>query len=276
MKLKTTPLIAALITALAADVALADTTNITIEVEASLAPNAFGSPSYAPYVNNAIQGLYLGVSSFGTVGMPDYYQRITGPISVKDNIVTGFSSWHGTAPGSTFGAPFANELGNRVLFGIDIRGNGSLISIDQLSFNATSSDGNSLGFGFPIGSYNYSLDYRGLQYGTDGIRGTGDDIWITSGPSSQQVDEIIGRGSGNAWAVYGTDPGATDQDKIDLMAASIIDNPMGFTGTYSLGGFQGSDTVTLLPTIPEPSSFALAGIGLAGLLMVRRFRAQAS
>lgn len=273
MKLKTIPLIAALATALTVDVAIAD---ITGDVEASLAPNAFGSPSYGSYVGNAIQGLYLGVSSFGTVGLPDYYQQISGPISVKDNIVTGFSSWRGTAPGSVYGAPFANELGNRVLFGVDIRGNGSLISIDQLSFTAASSDGNSLGFGFPIGSYNYSLDYRGLQYGTDGIRGTGDDVWITSGPSSQQVDEIIGRGSGNAWAVYETDPGATDQDKIDLMAASIADNPMGFSGTYKLGGFEGSATVTILPTVPEPSTFALAGLGLLGLLMVKRSRTQAS
>lgn len=242
---------------------------VTIDVKGSLAPNAFGSPNYGAYVDNAITAMYLGVSSYGTPGTPSYYQQISGPISANQAIVTGFPSWLGDAnPSVTYGPAFANELGNRPLFGVDIRGNGVQISIDQVGFSATSTPNNVLDFGFGTGSYNYSSDYRGLLYGTDGLRGTPDDIWITSGPASQLVDEIIGRGSGNALDAYVTDPGANNQERINNAAAGYGSEDLTFTGTYEYGAVQGSGSIIL--AVPEPSSFALAGLGCAGLMIFRR------
>jgi hypothetical protein len=188
-------------------------------------------------------------------------------MSVLNNIVTGFSSWNGVANPS---GAYASELGNRLLFGLDVRGNGAEISIDQLSFVMSSTDGNTLGYSFGLGSYGYSSQYVGWDYGVDGIRGTADDIFITSGAASQQVDEIVSRGSGSAWAVYeGNYPG-TLQDGINQAAADLGSSPIDFTGTYTLGGAQGSATVTFEP-VPEPTTAGCFLLGLGALVCFQRF-----
>jgi hypothetical protein len=252
--------------------ALAD---LTITVTPSLAPNAFGSPSYSGYVSNAIGALETGATSAGDPNSPTYYQAIANGASIDANqiIVSGFPSWLGQAdPGTAFGPAYANELGNRLLFGLSITSNsGQTFSISELSFAATSSDaGNSLGFGFGQGSYNYSSDYVGVIYGAGGAADTSDYTYVTSGSNTQPVNAIYGRGSGNAYDVYETDPGATDQDKLNNAMAAIPGST--FTGTYSIEGFTGSGSVNIdsvnpnaSPT-PEPSTFVMAATaGLAGL-----------
>ena len=248
-------------------------TAATITVYPSIAPNAFGSPSYAAYVNNATTALYNGASAGGTPGLPTYYQQISGSISISQMIVSGFPSWNGYAdPGVVFGPAFAAELGNRPLMGLKIdKDGGPQFSIGQLAFNQTSSDiGNYLGFGFGAGAYNYSLDYVGVLFGLDGVWGGGDDTFITSGLNSQLVDGLVGRGSGNAPAVYLTDPGLTNQDKIDNALAYFTD-PFSVTGTYTLGADTGSGTFNVVP-VPEPTSMSLAALGGLSLLFVRRRR----
>lgn len=234
---------------------------ISITVTPSLAPNAFGSPNWPGYVSNAVTALYNGFSAFGSASSPDYYSAVTGPINVKDNIVTGFNSWRGDAnPGGDYGAAFAGEYGNRLHFGVVIEGHGVQFSISEMSFDSHSSDaGDGLGFGFAAGSYGYSNDYVGVIHGPSG------DTFITSGPNTQLVDEIVGRGSGNAYAVYSTDPGATNQEKIDLAASAI--GPYSYTGTYAIEGVTGSATVN---AVPEPFSMAALGFGALAVLRKRR------
>jgi len=242
--------------------------DVSIAVTPASAPNAFGSANWTPWVNNAIYALENGLTTYGAPG-PAQYNVAPSSLSVSNNVVTGFASWNGVA--APTGA-YANEYGNRLQFGLDIKGNGTLISIDQLSFSATSTDpGNTLGFGFGAGSYSYSSSYVGWDYGADHVRGTLDDIFVTSGPASQLVDEIVGRGSGNAWDTYESDPGPTDQDRINNVPGlfDLPSTPFDFTGTYALGSATGSATVTFQP-VPEPSTFALAGLGILGL--VARFR----
>ena len=244
--------------------------DITITVTPSLAPNAYGSPSYSAYVSNAVTALETGATSEGTAGTPSYYQALANSgatIDASQDIVTGFSSWNGQAdPGTAF----AGEYGNRLLFGLSIvdtnaDGTPGTFSISQLSFSATSTDsGDSLGFSFGLGSYNYSNEYVGVIYGVDGAPNQ----YITTGLNTQLVNAVYGRGSGNAYDVYSTDPGATDQDKIDNVVASIPGEV--FTGTYSLTqstgpDITGSGSVTIQadpnfnPTAvaPEPSTIAM-------------------
>jgi hypothetical protein len=156
--------------------------SITFQVYPSIAPNVFGSPSWTPYVSNAIFALENGLSSSGTPNTPAYYQQ-QSVINVNQLIVTGFPSWLGLVdPGTVFGPAYANEFGNRAHFGVVIDGNGTQFSIDELSFTATSDDpGDLLGFTFATGSYAYSNDYVGVIFGTGG----GPNTYITSGPSSQ-------------------------------------------------------------------------------------------
>jgi hypothetical protein len=232
---------------------------ITITVIPALAPNAYGSPNWNAWVSNATTAIQNGYASYGDPNSPSYYQRAPRYISVTNDIVTGFPSWQGLAdPGDVFGAAYSQELGNRLQFGIDIKGGTNLISISQLSFTAQSSDpGNSLGFSFGLGSYNYSASYVGIIYGAGGT-----DTYVTSGPNTQLVNEIVGRGSGNAWAVYDTSGDiASEQSNIVSYAESISTNPFTFSGTYTLAGASGSGEISL-NSFP-PASAVAAGLTIA-------------
>jgi hypothetical protein len=240
--------------------------DVSITVTPSLAPNIYGSPSFDGYLSNAIWALENGLSSYGDPTLPTYYSAAPSVLPISDNIVTGFPSWDGIA--NPTGA-FAAELGNRLHFGLDIKGNGSLISISELSFSAVSADpGDTLGFSYGTGSYGYSNSYEGIIYGTGGAGDVSEYTYVTSGDPTQLVNEIVGRGSGNAWASYSTDPGGTLQGIIDLNVAGISANannePFTFTGTYTLGDVSESATVTFLP-VPEPISMIFFGTGLVAI-----------
>jgi hypothetical protein len=249
-----------------------------ITVIATVAPNAFGSPSYGAWVSNSITALHDGAATAGVAGTPSFYSAQSS-VTAAEVIVTPFASWRGQAdPGTVFGAAFANELGNRMLFGLRIDGGGTQFSISQLSFNATSNDvGNLLGFGFAAGTYNYGLEYQGVNAGVDGILWDGDDVFITSGPNTLLVDGLVGRGSGSSFAAD-ICPGCTvaQQQQAINDAAHFDGQPTSFTGTYSLGAATGSGTFSI--AVPEPSTWALmiAGFGLVGGMARRRRSATAA
>ena len=174
-----------LLVALLAAGAKAQAQGISITVIPALAPNAYGSPNWNAWVSNATTALINGYSACGDPSSPSYYQQAPAVISVTNDIVTGFPSWNSVAdPGDVFGANYSQELGNRIQFGIDIKGGTNLISISQLSFSAHSTDAsNSLDFAFDQGSYNYSASYIGIIYGPGGTN-----TYITSGPATQLVN----------------------------------------------------------------------------------------
>jgi hypothetical protein len=249
----------------------------TIIVTPTLAPNAFGSPSYNPWVDNSVYAQSHALTTYGTANSPTQYNA-QNVVTATESIVTGFPSWKGVAdPGTAFGAQYANELGNRMAFGIYINGNGTQFSIDGLTFSAASSDaGHILGFGFGAGSYGYSNDYRGILKGIDGVLGTADDVYVTSGLATQLVDAFVGRGSGNSLAAYC--PGCTiaqQQQAIDD-AAAYFTGPTTFTGTYTLGNTSGSNSFLINPSVtagvPEPTTWAMMmlGFGLIGAAVRRR------
>jgi len=243
----------------------------TIDVTPWVAPNVFGSPSYAAAEANAIYALYHGLNSYGAAGPTQYNAQSN--VTASEVVVTGFNSWRGqTAPG----APYQNELGNRMLFGLVINGNGSQFSISQLSFAATSTDpGNGLNFGFAQGSYNYGAGYQGILKGQDGLLFTNDDIFVTGGLNTQLVDGLVGRGSGNSFAAYC--PGCTvpqQQAALDAVAA-YPGSPFTFTGKYSLGDDTGQGTFAI-SAVPEPSTWVMMIMGFAGLGLVAHRRARKS
>lgn len=254
--------------------------NISITILPSVAPNAYGSPSYPDYVTNATYALENGLSSYGTPGTPSYYQQ-QSTVDINQMIVTGFPSWLSqTDPGTVFGSAFANELGNRPLFGLVINGNGTQFSISELSFTASSNDpGNLLGFTFGTGSYNYSSNYVGIIFGSGG----GANTYITSGSNTQLVDEIVGRGSGNADAAYCPPAPATctiaAQQAAIAALAPDFNGMTQFSGTYTLttagNVVLASGTSLLDVTAPEPGSAVLFGTGALLVLFGKKRRSSA-
>lgn len=263
---------------------------VTIDVFPTIAPNIFGV-SGAEWSRNAVDTIYTtavaGASSAtmtgGTIGTPTYFSLAPSTIQASDMFVTAFNSWNGQSdPGNAFNKDFANEKGNRLHFSFLVQGNGQKISLSQLSFVLASSDsGNRLQVVRPTGWYSYNDNYVGIDFGTDGHLGGGDDVFVKSGTNTQEVDMLIGRGTGNAWEPIDTtrDP-VSEQQAIDAQAASIAPKtPILVTGTYTLslaGGasFTGTNSVTV---IPEPSTYAallaLSSLGIA--LWTRRRKAVA-
>jgi hypothetical protein len=250
---------------------------ITITVTPSVAPNIFGSPSYSAYVDNAIGAQHDGASSRGNPSLPSYYSAQSN-VKANEVIVTNFHSWKGQADPT---GAFSNELGNRMLFGIKIDGGGQQFSLSKLSFTATSSDpGNALGFSFTQGSYNYSHDYEGVLAGPDGILWTADDLYITSGPNTQLVDGLLGRGSGNSFAPPTCIACSTAQEQAEIDAvAGAFHHETTFTGSYHLHvgqGVFGQGTFNI-QAVPEPATWVsmILGFGMLGAAARRRRAAAA-
>lgn len=239
----------------------------TMFVVPSIGPNAQASPNGPAYNANAVNAVYQGVGTFGTPGTPGYYEGLPNDAMLPNtaNVVTDFPSWQGNAdPGGTYGAGFANELGNRLFFGFGVvRAPGDAqFSIDQLSFLADSNVPE-ITFSVAAGGYVYNDRTWGVLFGPNGVLGGGDDTFITSGPSTQLVDAIFGRGTGLALAVLTSSPGSNNQERLDIFAFST---PNYFIrGTYSINGFSGGGR-TFFFAVPEPGT-VIGGVA-AGLLVV--------
>lgn len=244
---------------------------ITIDVVASSAPNVFGSPSWSGYLANALNSLEFGLGNLGDRNTdPTAYEIAGATVSPGDFMVSSFNSWRGNV--NPTGA-FANELGNRMHFGLHAVGDGiTQFALENVSFSITSSDSaNSLGFTGDFTGLGYSSTRFGIDWGADRVKGGGDDIIYASGHGSTLVDEIVYVGIGNAFWPGGGDPDPSNpvggaQAAMDDAIAYVLGNaPFSITGTYNILSDTGTDTVTV---IPAPASAVLL-LG-AGLLRRRR------
>jgi hypothetical protein len=237
---------------------------VTITVETWLAANGAGSPSFAGAEANAVQGMMNGGVATGSG--PTAFTPVTN-VTPAQAVVTQFRSWMGVVdPGTAFGAAYANESGNRMTFAFSAISDPSHeFSISQMSFTGHSSDPSGvLNFGNAAGAYNYSTGFVGVQYGKDGKLGGGDDVFITSGPNTQLVDALFGRGSGNSLAAVCHGCSLAEQQAALDAVAAYPGSPFTFTGTYTIGEDAGSGTFNIA-NVPEPSTWAMMVLGFAGI-----------
>ncbi len=243
--------------------------DMTIDVYASSAPNASGSPSWSGYVTNALYALENGLSvNVDPSTSPTGYEVAPDTIGPGQIAVTSFHSWEGVINPSS---PFANEYGNRIHFGLHAYGDGDTqFTLADLTFDIHSSDpGDTLIFEGDFIGYNYSSTRYGIDWGDDRIKGTGDDIIYTSGNGTTLVDELVYVGVGNAWWPQ-PEPGQTNQEAMDDHFAWVgSEAPIDVTGTYYILGYSGSDTVTVVP-VPAAVLLGMLGLGAAGLKL-RKF-----
>jgi hypothetical protein len=244
--------------------------SVTLDVYASSAPNAYGSPSWSGYCANALNGLENGLANVGDRSLdPTAYEIAPDTIPSGEIGTTTFKSWRGAANPA---APFNNELGNRMHFGLHAYGDGETqFKLEDLTFSMHSSDpgdtlvyeGDFIGYGF-----NGTTRY-GINWGADRAKGGGDDVVYTSGNGTTLIDELVYVGVGNAWWPGGDDPNPGNpaggaQAALDAHDYWVGQNqPLSVSCSYSIGGFSGSDSVSV---VPEPSTLALLSIGGLGLM----------
>lgn len=250
----------------------------TISVFGAIAPNAFGSPSFDGFSSNVITALQTGANMAGDPTQPTYYQNVQGQtLFAGNNIATGFKSYKGSVAAAS--GAFANELGNRATFPVKVVSANSFVLNDFYGqFFSTDKDGAN-GLSDPQRFYftgsSFGANLRGLSYGADGIKGTGDDIMYNAGNVGSDmtaINELLFRGDGVAFEVQDTAsfPGNTQQEKINNEIARI--------GGYSLSeeyGFRngpsarGTINFSAQP-VPEPASMAALGLGALALLKRRK------
>lgn len=232
-----------------------------VAVYPSIAPNPWYSPSWYDYAQNAVAALQAGASSWGTPGTPSYYQR-RYTFYPGEVVVTDFESWAGQAPPPP---GYEGEYGNALLFGLYVDGDGNTFRLADVWYYENFF-GSADWFNFAGQFYGYDL--VGHYFGPDGIPGTADDIWYDEsnpGNDSVLVHRLWFAGLGAAFSV---------SDPADLAYAlqwiSQHEYPFGW-GSYLVWingrAYYGEASATL---VPEPSTLALAAVGVALLLGLRR------
>jgi hypothetical protein len=233
--------------------------DIVIDVVPWLAPNVYGSPSWTDAETNAVQGMENNGAATGS-GPSAFVPQSN--VTASQAIVTGFPSWMGVA--GPMGA-YANEEGNRMTFAVSIFGNGTPISISELSFVMTGSgSGSGLDWTWDQGHYHYGQGWVGVRY----VGPWGTPTYIASGPDDQAVDAIFGVGSGNAYDVYCPSSGCTDVAEEQALIDGVIPSSgFTFTGTYFIDGASGNGTfnVSAVDPVPEPSTWTMMIVGFCGL-----------
>jgi len=105
-------------------------------------------------------------------------------VPASEVLYTPFNSWRGKAiPSPDFSAPFLREFGNRVHFWLHVVGPSDWqFRLDDLSWELDSDDGT--GYFDQAGDFagaTFSATKVGIGWGTDGMRGGGDDMILNDG-----------------------------------------------------------------------------------------------
>lgn len=242
----------------------------TITIVPSIGPVPV-STSYTTYNQNALTALLNNANTQGLAGAGQY-NRLSGPINPAHIIDTtgAFNSWLGIANPAI---PFENEFGNNLYFGYRVVGaNGAdtftlsdfvvndslfLTPTDRITFNTETYDGQF---------------FLGVQYGANGALGGGDDILLNSGQAgTTAVNALFYRGYA-FWANFSSSTG-TNAEQLAAYTQSLSD----YFGTQPTQGItgeiknvaSGSFETAFTSSIPEPSTYALMGLGLIVLAYVR-------
>jgi hypothetical protein len=253
-----------------------------ITVIPSVGPSSLAG-SAANYDANALLALRNGLSSTSTNGGPgsaSVYNALVGLASANQVIDTfgAFNSWLGVASPAS---PFNNEFGNNLYFGLRVIGGTDTFSLSQLVYtdNLAIYDP-SLAGTTPFSFNGDNYDSRFLAFldngTTPGTLDAGDSQVALNTAGTTAVNYLFYRGVPTFFTPVA---GANNQQALNNTIAAIDANrPLNLTASYCLATTSGSLTCGPVSgqasagvgEIPEPSTYALMGLGLAALAYVRR------
>ena len=199
-----------------------------INIATAGAPNAYGSPTWNSWAQNAI----YEIATEGPASFEDH--PVVGPGYFV--VAGGFHSWLGKAnPGAVFGPAYAGELGTRMHWVTRVTSKSGKIDIaDGLAFRLEPNGFWPTVIGYTVTQY---TPYRvGLDYGPDGQKGTPDDGLLTAGTGA--VDEIVLLVPGLAYAVYDYS-GDLAQQQVALDAAYAFVDSFGVLQFRACASFAG-------------------------------------
>jgi hypothetical protein len=232
----------------------------------TLGPN-LGSSSFNGWTTNVINGL-RGLQTPPVGAGAQQYNPLSDGVTLGDGqfIATetvNFQSWQGVAPG-----PFAGQQGTTLYFSLIIQE--SERGVNSFSLDEVMADETYLGLLFgaaPLGG-----NYRSTAVGVQGD-GT---ILNNDDPGSTMVNALYYVGLGFSWQA---EPGTgSNQDVLNQNIAAIRALKDRTTQVcYSIGDGPSSCASVNVPgedaAIPEPGTYALLGLGLAGVAMLRKRKA---
>jgi hypothetical protein len=260
---------------------------INVDVTFGQAPNIYGSASYYPWTQNGIAALRSGLPA-GTPNTPTYFQPITN-FTPEMLIVSGtpsgtpsgspYHSWNAQVdPGTVFGPAYSSEFGSRMALvtyisdstgaqfdiasGIAVhRDNSPWRSTLDITYNTYSNNG---------GTSPTQPTRVGINWGADGIRGTGDDVVLTSGTGLVNEIFMFAPGMGDAEWLTGS-----EQDQLSNAVADIAARgPFQESFSVSFAGSEGFGVANVNSAVPEPASMIVWSLlGLAGIGFSRRRKA---
>jgi hypothetical protein len=236
---------------------------LKFDVVPAFAPNGPVSPSWLPYVTNALTGIEADGAEIGDrLVSPEAYEPVTGPVPPFEMIYTEFPSWRGLADPT---GAFSGEMGNRVHFGLHlVAAPTTPFSLSQLEWSLDSDDiDNYFDQSDSFADANYSPTRIGIHYGTDGQRGGGDDIVYDNGElGTNEIHEFVYVGVGDGFVVGDTGP-LTNQEEIDDVLRTMLEGAGGgevkFTGTYTLNDPDSTNPVIASGIVKIRVDFGFGG-----------------
>jgi len=254
--------------------------NITLNVVPAFAPNQFGSPNWDTYVGNAINSLRgVGPTATDRSDNPAAYVTVgAGKLDPKETVVTGFPSWRGVADPAS---PFNQEKGNRIYFGLAATtprqpGNLTFFSLFDIDYErrwldlpgeteSTRVIGPTLVGDFTGTTETYNLRRVGVQYDSNDPTDSSKDTLVTTGPATQQVNQLFLTGVGMA-LLGDTTGGATNQGNIDATLDNFLNGAQQrVLGRYNIAS-TGQSASGYVDFVPEPGSAGLTWLAICAML----------